>query len=75
MRVPDIHLSDVSILEGTIYIDIGGGIIEPLLISYGNKRVFNPYFIDGAWPTPTPEETPTPTTTPTDTPTQTSHQL
>ena len=72
MRVPDIHLSDVSILEGTIYIDIGGGVVEPLLISYGNRRVFNPYFVDGAWPTPTPEETPTPTTTPTGTPTPTS---
>jgi len=72
MRVPDACLSDASILGGAIYIDIGGGIIEPLLISYGNKQVFNPYFLDGAWPTPTPEETPTPSTTPTGTPTPTS---
>ena len=66
------RVSDVSIFEGTIYIDIGGGVVEPLLISYGNTRVFNPYFLQGEWPTPTPEETPTPTSSPTHTPTPTS---
>jgi len=80
MIIPDGIVSDLVSIE-TIHIDIGGGILQSLLIHHNNEITLNPLFNGKDIPDPTPTPTytmtgsplpsPTPSLTISHTPTQT----